>query len=39
VGRIVVLLESQALLDLERLAAQGLDPASASWSFRQLALL
>jgi methylated-DNA-[protein]-cysteine S-methyltransferase len=29
----------QALLELERLAAQGLDPAPASWSFRQLALL
>lgn len=29
----------QALLDLERLAVQGLDPAPASWAFRQLALL
>ena len=29
----------QALLDLERLAAQGLDPTPASWAFRQLALL
>jgi methylated-DNA-[protein]-cysteine S-methyltransferase len=29
----------QTLLDLERLAAQGLDPAPASWAFRQLVLL